>query len=96
MEDKLRVHIGALCLDSIRPNWANEVNLDTLDQSSVTECLLGQLYGDFRTGSHAVFLEEWEYDQHDRLFAATLAGKFGFVGSELLEYWYVEIKRRRK
>jgi hypothetical protein len=40
----------ATLLDEIRPNWYNEVNLDTLNMDDGRACLMGQLYGGYTKG----------------------------------------------
>ena len=40
---KQRVKKGADWLDSIRPDWFNEIRTDTLRLDSATNCVLGQL-----------------------------------------------------
>ena len=45
-----RVARGAELLDSIRPGWRKEVDLDRLDLSSCHECVLGQLFGGYTYG----------------------------------------------
>lgn len=35
---------GALRLDSVRPGWEDEINLDLLDMRHAERCILGQLY----------------------------------------------------
>jgi len=46
----------ATLLDEVRPNWYNEVDLKTLDMDNSQECLMGQLYGQYNVGMHAVGL----------------------------------------
>lgn len=42
------VDTGARVLDKLNPGWFNEVDVDTLDLSSDTNCIGGQLYGTFK------------------------------------------------
>lgn len=39
-----RVALGAAWLDQHYPNWVNAIDLDTLDVSNCTSCVLGQVY----------------------------------------------------
>lgn len=45
-----RVARGADLLSEKRPGWYDLINLDTLDISSVADCVLGQTYGDYGSG----------------------------------------------
>lgn len=42
-----RVTAGAAYLDTVRPGWHDDVNLDHLDVATATDCVLGQLYGNY-------------------------------------------------
>lgn len=42
-----RVAAGVAWLDENRSGWIDLVNLDTLDLSSCTLCVLGQLFGEY-------------------------------------------------
>lgn len=100
-EDKLaeRVQEGALLLDRELPGWYTKVNPDTLQMSSCTKCVLGQLYGSdntvgtgFDIGQEFLFGEDAEFTDQ--------AEKFGF-DAECGEYeqlrgrWKHEIGLRR-
>jgi len=51
LEDaRTRVERGAAYLDEIDPGWHRRVDPDTLELSSGSSCILGQLHGDFRMG----------------------------------------------
>ena len=51
LEDaRTRVERGADYLDEIDPGWHRRVDPDTLELSSGSSCILGQLHGDFRMG----------------------------------------------
>lgn len=41
---------GAELLDEVRPGWAIEIDLTTLDMASADYCVLGQLYGEYDDG----------------------------------------------
>lgn len=45
-----RVGRGADYLDEVDPGWHRRVDPDTLELSSGSSCILGQLHGDFRMG----------------------------------------------
>jgi len=43
-------------LDKNRPQWQQKIDLSLLDMSSAQNCILGQLYGDYSDGQHALKL----------------------------------------
>lgn len=45
-----RVARGAAYLDDVDPTWYRAVDPDTLELSSGSSCILGQLHGEFRLG----------------------------------------------
>lgn len=47
---RTRVQRGAAYLDDIDPEWYRRVDAETLELSSGSSCVLGQLHGDFRRG----------------------------------------------
>lgn len=54
-----RVRRGAAYLDDVDPGWYRRVDPTTLELSSGSSCILGQLHGDFRMGlsrSHLINL----------------------------------------
>lgn len=55
MDLKQRVIKGAQLLDSERPNWFTQIDTDKLHMSSLCDCILGQVYGDFETGTKELF-----------------------------------------
>lgn len=94
-----RVRRGAKLLDDVAPGWADRINLATLRLCDSSQCILGQLYGEYYpAGAQAVF------------GATDLAGpnneaEHGFdlyseecypVGrwEELQQAWLEEIRRR--
>lgn len=54
--DKIREYVvrGAQLLDQVRPGWERDIDTERLDVSSVLNCPLGQLYGDYHTGVDAI------------------------------------------
>lgn len=87
---------GAALLDVQRPTWYLEIDLETLDISSLRYCVLGQIYGAFHDG-----MKELDFDV-DRCVA------HGFCAGEnieedrkvhynqLTDYWRAEIQKRLK
>jgi len=70
-----RIARGCRILDEACPGWHAFIDLDTLDISSLRECVLGQLYGDFHTGRAALGL------------SAVDAEAAGFVDSTSTAAW---------
>mgnify|MGYP001564744249 FL=1 len=57
------VERGAEVLDRVYPGWWRKIDLDRLDMKDCSDCLLGQLYGDYRSGLVKIGLPErpiWE------------------------------------
>lgn len=50
-----RVLDGARKLDREIPGWADQINMTRFDICDSTECVLGQLYGDYFDGLNVVF-----------------------------------------
>lgn len=51
-----RVQRGMALLDVEYPGWREMIDLDKLNMGSTRNCTLGQLYGDFDDGLHALYL----------------------------------------
>lgn len=51
-----RAHLGAEYLDTVRPGWAQEIDLDVLDMYTSDHCVLGQLYFDYTTATKSLGL----------------------------------------
>jgi hypothetical protein len=49
-----RVKRGAALLDEKRPGWAGRIALDRLAMGSCSACVLGQIFGGFDLGVHAL------------------------------------------
>lgn len=50
------VQAGAALLDEKGPsNWRERINPDTLDTDSLTQCVLGQVFGTYMEGMNALF-----------------------------------------
>ena len=57
-----RVQKGAALLDTMKPGWYERINIDKLDIKCQKNCILGQVYGDFRTGCIELFLRNSNLD----------------------------------
>lgn len=51
-----RVHVGAALLDRKRPGWRELIAIDCLDLLDHSNCILGQLYGNYLHGLHELRL----------------------------------------
>lgn len=86
--------MGADLLDRVRPGWADKIDVETLDLSSCTRCVLGQMYGDYDIGLRAL----WPVGLGGLL---GFAQRHGFVpyspgrGAELQAEWTELIRERR-
>lgn len=81
-----RVKLGAALLDEKYPNWYKHISVSRLNMSSMCNCVLGQLYGDYQRGKTKLNL----------IFGPV----FGFDGEQgthlkLRELWKKEIRDRR-
>lgn len=52
-----RVNMGVQLLDDVLPGWENDIDLGKLDLFSCSDCVLGQLYGDYAFGLEQVGLK---------------------------------------
>jgi hypothetical protein len=50
-----RVARGAALLDDRVPGWYDDIALKSLDQESISDCVLGQTFGSFPSGMEALF-----------------------------------------
>ena len=53
-ETQERATRGAEFLDERRPGWVAKIDRKRLDMLSSRDCILGQLYGDYEDGLHAL------------------------------------------
>lgn len=82
---------GAELLDRENPGWADKIDLEYLKLDSCLQCVLGQLYGDYREGKKKLGLLS------DLVTLPIPTFEYGFNGNvvELEEYWIREIKKRQ-
>jgi hypothetical protein len=64
-----RVARGAALLDEYRPGWASEIHLHELSIESDSNCVLGQLYGNYGLGREQL-----------RILTTTHSEALGFTG----------------
>lgn len=94
-EDKAveaRVARGAALLDEKHPGWDRLIDLETLDMTSGTRCVLGQLYGTLDDGEAVLGLGRAQTARHG--FICTSAAFYGCICGELAAPWRAEIARR--
>jgi hypothetical protein len=90
-----QVNTGALLLDEQRPGWARSVNLSRFDMASLTDCLLGQLFGGFAAGvimlwnGDALSNKNWK-----RAIAHGFIHPDDHRDAELTPYWRAAILQR--
>lgn len=53
---------GAALFDRVAPGWADRIDLDALEMSSIFNCAVTQLYGDYKDGLKVLFPD------NDRLY----------------------------
>lgn len=93
LEHETEVRRGMDLLDEICPDWIDRVNLDTLNISSCTDCVLGQLCGDYRDRYYAYpKMKEINSDRYG--FTSTQYGGAVESGS-LTDTWKILIRERR-
>jgi hypothetical protein len=49
-----RIPEGMALLDAYDPDWVSKIDLNILDMYDYNHCILGQLFGDYRTGRDAL------------------------------------------
>lgn len=84
-----RVARGVEILDREEPGWVNHLNTDTLDISSLENCVLGQLYGSYGEGREALGIP---------LFCEDVYGFDGYSSGDvrsLTHEWLRVIESRR-
>jgi hypothetical protein len=85
-----RVARGAAWLDGERPGWAGIIRLHELSMSSCSRCVLGQLFGDYRSRVDVSDLpaERWAF-----LHGFNTCAESGWAA--LHAAWLAEIEKRR-
>lgn len=86
-----RVARGAALLDQYLPGWTSEINLNELRIESGSDCVLGQLYGDYGDGRDRVGIRSTAHSE-------SLGFTGGYTGGDwygLNEAWRELIEDRR-
>lgn len=55
---KSRITLGISLLDRENPGWRYDIDLDNLKMYDSEHCILGQLYGGYNAGLHALGLPD--------------------------------------
>ena len=79
------VALAATFLDELRPGWAGEINLETLESRVILarqKCVLGQLFSDFAIGYNKI-----NSDEDPAINAA-------FVKDGVEKFWKEEVQKR--
>jgi hypothetical protein len=92
-----RAERGASLLDTVHPGWHEDISVGTLDITLAGTCVLGQLYGSYRTGLDRVFTDpatniQAESDQYG--FSASWSSDM-HVWGDLTQVWRDLIAERR-
>ena len=85
-----QVQRGAALLDIVCPGWEQIIQVDKLDLSSQSFCILGQLFdGDFREGVRRLFDFSWFGSVPITNEEYQLVAHHGFVTS--IDYYQLEL-----
>lgn len=96
------VERGAALLDEVRPGWFREIDVKKLDLSQATNCVLGQLYGNWKLAGAHFGWDVWSssgdkgYDQHslDYGFGCTYLISTFVNNRKLTPHWIEAINER--
>lgn len=79
-----RIAKGVAILDVHAPGWQEEIDPEALDLRSLTQCVLGQVFGGFGDGMEALFGSVYaEMNAHSQ---ECLAARYGFESAEDVTY----------
>lgn len=90
MIDSESVRLGALFLDGDKPEWAGNINTETLDPDDPFDCIAGQTYGKYGHLEGAMG-EQWMI-QHG--FKCDGDGEEDCYCADLEPLWHAEIETR--
>lgn len=82
LDCKIAVHNGINLLDEQEPGWRDLIDLDTLDVSDCTQCVLGQVYGHYVTGENRLDIHGGDVT----LYGFATAG-YGTDYAQLTDAW---------
>jgi hypothetical protein len=82
----------------VKPDWFWYVHIDSLELSCCRDCILGQLYGNYEIGKHALTMDEGTAEFFGFNLSTEEAGEWnsGLLYSELDDRWIQEIIKRRE
>ena len=101
---QVAVERGATILDQHVPRWADLIDLETLNMPSCSNCILGQLYGDFDSGATKLFggSSRHQWRSQEVLEKATTHGLLKpaeweqSAWKDLRDAWMAAIRDRRR
>jgi hypothetical protein len=79
---------GAKILDKKYPGWRNKININALDMAVYTNCILGQIYGEYKIGKATL----WPNTRSD--IVDELCCKFGFDAQGKRDEWIKIINKK--
>lgn len=99
----LAVKRGINWLDENHPNWANEIDLSSLDMSECNRCVIGQAVGDYTftvkqaAKADYIYVSDWAIDHGFesplvKAFRTSERVYYGF--NELDTLWSKEVRAR--
>lgn len=96
----IRAKAGAMLLDIVRPGWAQEIDLGSLDLGDCDVCVLGQLYGDYEEGAAKLFAVAGNPEEASKRAGFNVPEWYGgrrpFTYSVLTDAWKIEIRNRQR
>jgi hypothetical protein len=91
-----RVGMGAIFLNSVKPGWWEQIDLERLDMLDTRLCLCGQLYGRHANAYRVLRLSPADFVLYGFLPAGSDYGKTKGLPQDLLTHlWIKEIKKWR-
>jgi len=98
MNDRIAdVQRGAQLLDQDKPDWAKDITRP-INMSSHDDCVLGQVYGNFRTGMEHLelnFLDDHRFGFHSSIISLLGILIFRNPWKRLEVAWRIEIDTRQ-
>lgn len=93
------VQNGMALLDTVSPGWETKVDPDIIDVSSLSNCILGQVYGDYNTAMKEIepFRPQWLMFEINQIIEACGFMVLPFKGENacLNAVWSYWVKERR-
>src|SRR5713101_3083657 len=91
-----RVRRGIRFLDTVKPGWREQIDLERLDMLHTRLCLCGQLYGRHKNSYRVLRLSPADFVMYGFLPAGSDYGKTTCLPQDVLaQLWKKEIKKWR-